>query len=265
MDKTMQGKEYGASESPEKKRSRSWGTGASQAIFRAAVPRVASICLVLAVAQPALAEAQEREASSKPPVAVKTAASPENDKADPNPTPNPKPKPKGAYPHRPTIFHRPIRRQGFHFHASLGTGGGPDTVGLYHAMEIGGSWRGYTFALLHTFLQNKGFYGTEKGGPDEIGGFMLQIQGPIYFDDLVWKFAAGVGGEIDQTDGAFDAIAGFGMHGGVDLHFPIWPRFGPTLSLGLLQVFPKKVGANGKIRNAPYHFAAGVALGVTVF
>lgn len=123
---------------------------------------------------------------------------------------------------RPTIFGRPIRRDGFHFHASLGIGGGPDTAGLFHAMEIGWSVKGYTFAFLHSLIQNKNELWTDKDGPDEFGGFFAQVQGPLYFDDLVWKFAAGVGGTVDQPDeGGFYPHAGFGVHYGADLHFPI--------------------------------------------
>ncbi len=154
-----------------------------------------------------------------------------------------------------TVFGRPIAREGFHFHASLGTGGGPDTVGLYHAMEIGGSIHGYTISLLHTFLQNKGVYGTTKGGPDEIGGFMLQVAGPLYFQDLVWKLATGVGGTVDQPEGEFNPNPGFGVHYGVDLHFPVARSWGPTLSLAGLNV----------VERGNHHFAVVTALGITFF
>ena len=158
------------------------------------------------------------------------------------------------YPVRPTIFGRPIRFQGFHFHVSFGPGLGPDVVGLYHAMEIGYSFSGYSISLLHTFLQNKGVFGTTWGGPDEIGGFMLQVRGPLYFEDLSWKVASGVGGTVDQSDG-FHANPGFGVHYGLDLHFPIWARFGPTLSLDAMNVYSQ----------GHHHFATALALGFSVF
>ena len=113
---------------------------------------------------------------------------------------------------------------------------------------------GYSVSLLHTFLQNKGVFGTTWGGPDEIGGFMIQGRGPLYFEDLSWKFAAGVGGTVDQSDG-FHANPGFGVHYGVDLHFPIWSRFGPTLSLDAMNVYTQ----------GHHHFGAGLALGFSVF
>lgn len=159
-----------------------------------------------------------------------------------------------SYPERPTIFGRPIRFQGFHFHLSFGPGVGPDVSGLYHAMEIGYSFSGYSVSFLHTFLQSKGIFWENPGGPDEIGGFMIQVRGPLYFEDLSWKFASGVGGTVDQSDG-FHAKPGFGVHYGVDLHFPIWSRFGPTLSLDGMNVYSQ----------GHHHFGAGLALGVSVF
>ncbi len=158
------------------------------------------------------------------------------------------------YPVRPTIFGRPLRFQGFHLHVSFGPGLGPDVSGLYHAMEIGYSFQGYSISFLHTFLQSKGVLWENPGGPDEIGGFMLQVRGPLYFEDLSWKFASGVGGTVDQSDG-FHAQPGFGVHYGVDLHFPIWARFGPTLSLDAMNVYSQ----------GHHHFGAGLALGLSVF
>lgn len=159
-----------------------------------------------------------------------------------------------GYPERPTIFGRPIRFQGFHFHFSFGPGLGPDVSGLYHAMEIGYSFKGYSVSFLHTFLQSKGVFWNNPDGPDEIGGFMIQARGPLYFEDLSWKLASGVGGTVDQSDG-FHAKPGFGVHYGVDLHFPIWARFGPTLSLDGMNVYSQ----------GHHHFGAGLALGVSVF
>lgn len=163
-------------------------------------------------------------------------------------------KPAVIHAKKPSLFGRDILRQGFHFQATLGAGVGPHIVGLYHAMEIGWSFSGYSVSLLHTFLQNKGVFGTTWGGPDEIGGFMLQVKGPLYFQDLSWKLASGVGGTVDQSDG-FHAKPGFGIHYGVDLHFPIWPKFGPTLSLDAMNV----------VEGGHHYFGAGLGLGITVF
>lgn len=159
-------------------------------------------------------------------------------------------------PSRPTLFGREIHREGFHFHADLGIGGGPDTAGIYHAMEIGWNVNDYTISFLHSLIQNKNELWTDKDGPDEIGGFFAQVQGPIYFDDLVWKFAMGVGGTVDQPDeGGFYPNPGFGVHYGADLHFPIWPDFGVTLSLSAMNV----------VERGNHYFGAAGALGITFF
>ena len=209
--------------------------------FQSAFPRVVDqqksargLLLVLAVASVAGPASAQTEGADPPPTAES--------------------RNKKGYPIRPTIFGRPLRFSGFHFHASLGVGAGPGMAGLYHAMELGYSFSCYSVSLLHTFLQNKGVFGDSWGGPDEIGGFMIQARGPLYFEDLSWKFAAGVGGTVDQSDG-FDANPGFGVHYGVDLHFPIWTRFGPTLSLDAMNVFSQ----------GHHHFGAGLALGFSIF
>ncbi|MCH2109102.1 MAG: hypothetical protein MK135_07220 [Polyangiaceae bacterium] len=153
------------------------------------------------------------------------------------------------------LWGRPVKRQGFHFQLGFGVGGGPDTVGLFHEMELGWTTRGYTFGMVHTFIQNKGFFGTEKGGPDLIGGWMFQFKMPIYWPDLVVKVALGLGGTHEQADGKIIAHPGFGASYGVDFHFPIWPRFGPTLSLVFLNVT-----AEGQ-----HHFGASGGLAITLF
>lgn len=204
-----------------------------------AYPRAGALTfgLSLLLAPPALAETEGTDA---PPPAAESA-------------PPSKPAPSGFG--SETIFGRPLEREGFHFHVSFGVGSGPSIAGLYHAMEIGWSFSGYTVALLHTFIQYKDVFGPSGSGPDEIGGFMAQLTGPLYFKDLTWKFAAGVGGTVDQPEGEFNANPGFGVHYGVDLHFPIWPKFGPTLSLAAMNV----------VERGNHHFGAGLALGVTVF
>jgi hypothetical protein len=155
---------------------------------------------------------------------------------------------------QPGIWGRPVRRGGFHFQIGFGIGGGPDTSGLFHTMELGWTFGDYTVALLHTFIQNKGILGTNPNEPDLIGGWMAEFKMPIVYRDLDFKVAAGLGGTHDQSNG-ITVHAGPGFSYGVDLHFPIWERFGPTLTLAGMNVW-----AQGQ-----HHFGAGAALGVTLF
>lgn len=153
------------------------------------------------------------------------------------------------------LWGRPVHRGGFHFQATFGVGGGPDTVGIFHAMEIGYSWEKSTVALLHTFIQNRGVFGTTVGGPDLIGGWMLEYKRPLFYPDLVWKVAAGLGGTHDQSGEELKATGGFGMAYGLDLHFPAFKGSGPTLSLQGMNIF-----SAGK-----QHFGVGLGLGYTWF
>jgi len=209
-----------------------------------------------AASEPVSPEAQPAAPASEP-VSAEPQASAESESASPEHAASPSPEreaPKSGFGNE-TLFGRPLEREGFHFHVSFGVGSGPSIAGLYHAMEIGWSFSGYTIALLHTFIQYKDVFGPSGTGPDEIGGFKAQVTGPLYFRDLTWKFAAGVGGTVDQPEGEFNANPGFGVHYGVDLHFPIWPKFGPTLSVAAMNV----------VERGNHHFGAGLALGVTVF
>jgi len=129
-----------------------------------------------------------------------------------------------------------VFRGGFHFSITFGIGGGPDSVGLSHTMEIGGTLpNGITIAMLHTFVQNKGIWG-DKGGPDLIGGWMLEGKIPLGRPEFVGKFAMGLGGLHDQSDG-IRAIPGFGFAYGVDFHLPVTKRTGPTLAFTGLTTF----------------------------
>lgn len=159
------------------------------------------------------------------------------------------------YPPEETLLGREVVRKGFHFQVSFGIGGGPDTVGLFHAMEIGGTLGGgLTIGLLHTFIQNKGMFGTTKGGPDLIGGWLLQLKYPIVYPELVAKVALGPGGIHDQSDG-IKAYWGPTFSYGVDFHVPTWRNQGATVSLQGMNTW-----ALGE-----HHFGASAALGYTAF
>lgn len=148
----------------------------------------------------------------------------------------------------------PVKLQGFHLQIGFGIGGGPDTSGLFHSMEIGYTFKGHTLALLHTFIQNKGILGTDDSEPDLIGGWMVEYKHPLFFPDLVYKLAVGLGGTHEQ-EGGIKAYPGIGVSYGLDLNLPVHPRFGPTLTLAGMNVT-----ARGQ-----HHFGVGCALGFTVF
>ncbi len=164
---------------------------------------------------------------------------------------------------KPTLYgNRPVdsavvkdvRRGGFHFQILFGIGGGPDSEGLHHAMELGGTLNnGVTIALLHTFVQNKGFLRT-KDGPDLIGGWLLEAKVPIARPEVVGKIAVGPGGLHDQSDG-IKAILGVGVAWGVDFHLPVTKRFGPTLGITVMHAH-----AQGRS-----YVTGSVGLGLTVF
>jgi hypothetical protein len=125
-------------------------------------------------------------------------------------------------------------------------------------MELGwtfGAGGRHTLALLHTFIQNKGILGENPLEPDLIGGWMLEYKTPLFFQDLEGKVALGLGGTHEQKPEGISAQPGFGAAYGLDLHFPVWPRFGPTLSvLGMTVTDGERA-----------YFGAGAALGVTLF
>jgi hypothetical protein len=160
-----------------------------------------------------------------------------------------------VYPAEATLFGQEVDRSGFHFQLSFGVGGGPDTAGLFHAMEIGGTVTpGVTIALLHTFIQNKGVIGGNQTGPDLIGGWMLEVKFPVYFPELVAKAAIGIGGAHDQSDG-IRGIPGPAIAYGLDFHLPLHRDGGLTLGV---------TGMNVHARGSP-HFGIGIGLGYTLF
>ena len=153
-----------------------------------------------------------------------------------------------------TIFGRPVDRGGFHFQISFGLGGGPDSVGVFHQMELGWTLRsGITVGMIHSFIQNDGVF-SNLGGPDLFGGWMLQVKVPVIYQDLVYKIAAGPGGTHDQSDG-IRAIWGVSWLYGFDLHFPLFRGSGPTLSLVALHAVVERA----------HHFGVSLGLGYTFF
>lgn len=150
---------------------------------------------------------------------------------------------------------RPVRG-GFHFQAQLGWGYGPTSGGLFHNMEIGGTFRQsqITIALDHTFIQSKGF-AMPAGGEHLVGGWMLMVKKPVWNNRLVAKGAAGLGGIHDQTEG-IKATAGLGISYGLDYDFAIFESSGVTLSLQFLHAF---------IAGPKHHFWAAIGAGYTFF
>ncbi len=152
------------------------------------------------------------------------------------------------------LFGHPVAREGFHFQLAFGLGGGPSNEGLFHAMEIGGSFsNGFTLALLHTFVQNKGVLGPERG-PDLLGGWMAQLKIPILYPKFELKVAAGLGGLHDQSDG-IKLIGGFGWSYGIDLHLPWQENSGLTLGFSVIQV----------LMESGHYLAVATGLGYTFF
>lgn len=157
----------------------------------------------------------------------------------------------------PSLLVDEVRRGRFHFQILFGIGGGMDTEGLHHAMEVGGTFRrsGVTLALLHTFVQNKGFL-DDKGGPDLVGGWLFECKVPLWRPEIVAKLAVGPGGLHDQSDG-IRAIWGATLAYGVDLHLPVTRRLGLTLGLTALHT---AVPERGRL-----YSTLSLGLGFTVF
>jgi hypothetical protein len=155
---------------------------------------------------------------------------------------------------RPTLTGLPVIRDAFHFQVAFGMGGGNDSHGLFHAMEIGGTFpNGMTLALLHTFIQNKGIF-AEHGGPDLYGGWIPTFKMPLYYDDLIGKVAVGPAGIHIQEDG-IEVEGGVGWVYGLDFHVPFYRRSGLTFGAQMLHVHE-----HGK-----HHAGFSTSLGYTFF
>jgi hypothetical protein len=156
---------------------------------------------------------------------------------------------------RSLLFGHVVHRDLFHFQLSFGVGGGPDSSGLFHAAEMGWTFGGgWTFGILHTFVQNKGIIGPDSG-PDLIGGWMLQVKFPVFFPEFEVKIAMGFGGLHDQSNGIV-AIPGVGWSYGLDFHLPFFQHSGATIGLTCTHAFLDRGGQ---------YFTAGLGLGYTFF
>jgi hypothetical protein len=152
------------------------------------------------------------------------------------------PSPAGAQ--DATIFGRAVQRDGLHFQVAFGWGGGTPGGGLFHNMELGGTFaNGMTLAYNHVFIQLRGWSQAEGDMPDLIGGHLLQWKIPLLYDDLVLKLALGPGGTHDQSDG-ITAHWGLGWSYGLDLHLPVWATSGLTLGFTGVHVVTEWDGAH---------------------
>lgn len=145
-------------------------------------------------------------------------------------------------------------RSGFHFQVAFGWGVGPESNGLFHNMEIGGTLEnGWTLAYNHVFIQNKGF-AQPAGGPDLVGGHLFLVKAPLS-DQWVLKFGAGPGG-IHIQDGGIEAEIGLGLTYGADYHFLVTPSSGVTLGL---------TGIHAFLDEERHYFGAALSVGYTWF
>lgn len=145
--------------------------------------------------------------------------------------------PPSSHEPAPTLFGRPVARGGLHFMVAFGWGGGPTSNGLLHSMELGHTFiNGLTLAYNHVFVWSDGLGkprlepGQTTDTSDLFGGHFAVLKVPIIFDELVAKFGAGLGENVDLSDG-FKAFFGFGWTYGVDIHLPLLRTSGLTLTL----------------------------------
>lgn len=167
----------------------------------------------------------------------------------------PPPKPYPFAQRDSIMFKRPVERDGFHFQIMFGVGVGPSIDGVHHAMEIGGTLpgSGVTLALLHTFVQNKDFIGPNRG-PDLMGGWMAEVKFPVWIPEIELKFALGLGGLHDQSNG-IRVIPGVGWAYGVDFHFPFFRRSGATIGITMVHSWVA----------LDHYFTASIGTGYTFF
>ena len=139
---------------------------------------------------------------------------------------------------RDTLFERPLERRG-RFDLVFGLGGGNHVAGLFHSMTLGGTFRNeWSLSLMHTFLQNKGFF-RKNSGPDLYGGWLPVVHVPLRPRELSVFFGLGPGGYHVQDHG-IKLVFGFFYTAGLDLVFPVHRRTGPILRFSLTQAIVPK-------------------------
>lgn len=149
-----------------------------------------------------------------------------------------------------------VKREGFHFQVQFGPGGGAGGLGLFHNMEIGGTFsNGWTLAYDHVFIQLKGL-GRSSAGPDLFGGHIVMLKVPIGSPLWILKGAVGPGGIHIQNNG-IQLKGGVAFHAGIDRHWAVTPTSGMTLSLSWLSVILVDPLAD--------HFGLALGLGYTWF
>ncbi|TNE45023.1 MAG: hypothetical protein EP343_27510 [Deltaproteobacteria bacterium] len=159
-----------------------------------------------------------------------------------------------------SLWKSQVLRGGFHFHASFGVGGGPTSLGLFHTMEIGHTFKdagfatGWTLAYDHVFLLSPQQFRPE-GAADMFGGHFLLLKIPLGLPHIVGKIAVGLGESVDLTEG-FVPYFGFGWHYGLDFHFPATSRSGVTIGLNGVHSI---TGQHGHL------FGFGLTVGYTWF
>lgn len=160
----------------------------------------------------------------------------------------------------PGLWGQQAERGGFHFKAAFGTGIGPTSLGLWHSMEIGGTFQrpgilnGWTMAYHHVFLLSAPQF-RPNDAADMFGGHFFLLKIPLGLPEIVAKLSVGLGESVDLRTG-FQAFFGFGWHYGIDFHFPWTRRSGMTIGLDAVHSI---TGRHGHI------FGFGLNVGYTWF
>jgi hypothetical protein len=158
---------------------------------------------------------------------------------------------------RDTLFGRPLKRRG-RFDLVFGLGGGNHVGGLYHSMTIGGTFKNeWSLSLMHTFLQNKGFF-RPNSGPDLYGGWIPVVHIPLRPRELSLYWGIGPGGYHIQDHG-IKLSWGVFYSVGLDFVFPVQRRTGPILRFSLMQAIVPEG------RDQRTTFGANLGLGWAVF
>ncbi|MCA9666828.1 MAG: hypothetical protein KC503_14610 [Myxococcales bacterium] len=127
--------------------------------------------------------------------------------------------------------------RGLHVMVAFGWGGGPTSSGLLHSMEIGHTFNsGLALVYNHVFVWSDGL---GKPAPNDasyadfsdlFGGHFAVLKVPLFSNDIVGKIGAGLGENVDLSDG-FRPRFGVGWTYGIDLHLPLTRSSGLLLTL----------------------------------